>query len=599
MTHIGYGCTGNSFLHHLIGICGVIDGTYRYSRELLALDACRGSPTVAMAKWSASHPISTPLHPLAWSQYLQAHPDQQFVNYLLRGIQEGFRVGMERSITLHSSRRNHPSVRLRPSAVEDYLTLERKLGRFSPQVPAHLIQNCHVSPLGLVPKSQPGKWRLITDLSSPRHHSINDGISPDLCSLQYCKVDDAIQLLVMHGANALMCKVDLQSAYRVVPIHPEDRPLLGVKWDGKVFLDMALPFGLRSAPKIFSALADALAWIAYQHGVALQIHYLDDFFMVGPSDSPICKHYYHSFLQCCHVLGVPIAMNKLVPPCTMLTFLGIEIDSARLQCRLPAVKLRRLQSLIATWQGRHSCKKRDLQSLVGHLNHAAKVVKPGRSFLRRMIDLLPIANQPDHYIRLNAAFRADLLWWATFIEDWNGISMIPRHGVTLHVTSDASGSWGCGAFCDTHWFQLPWPCSWAETAIMTKELAPIVLASMLWGHQWQGKRVQFNCDNMAVVSCLLSGSSKDPATMHLLRCLWLITAFYQFDLHATHIPGKLNLAADALSRNNLSCFLSLFPQASWSQTRIPPQWVDLVLVRKSDWMSPGWMHWLKSSLTRV
>ena len=45
MTHIGCGCTGNSFLHHLTGICGVIDGTYRYSRELLALDACRGSPT--------------------------------------------------------------------------------------------------------------------------------------------------------------------------------------------------------------------------------------------------------------------------------------------------------------------------------------------------------------------------------------------------------------------------------------------------------------------------------------------------------------------------------------------------------------------------
>ena len=83
--------------------------------------------------------------------------------------------------------------------------------------------------------------------------------------------------------------------------------------------------------------------------------------------------------------------------------------------------------------------------------------------------------------------------------DWNGISMIPQHRVTLHVTSDASGSWGCGAFCDAHWFQLPWPSSWAETTIMTKELSPIVLASMLWGHQCQGKRVQFNCDNMAVV----------------------------------------------------------------------------------------------------
>ena len=217
---------------------------------------------------------------------------------------------------------------------------------------------------------------------------------------------------------------------------------------------------------------------------------LPGWFLYGRSSgTPICKRYYHSFLHCCHVLGVPIAIDKLVPPCTMLTFLRIEMDSARLQCRLPADKLRRLQSLIATWRGRHSWKKRDLQSLVGHLNHAAKVVKPGWSFLRRLIDLLPIANQPDHYICLNAAFRADLFWWVTFVKDWNGISMIPQHSVTLHVTSDASGSWGCGAFCDAHWFQLPWPSSWAETTIMTKELAPIVLASMLWGRQWQGKRV--------------------------------------------------------------------------------------------------------------
>ena len=65
---------------------------------------------------------------------------------------------------------------------------------------------------------------------------------------------------------------------------------------------------------------------------------------------------------------------------------------------------------------------------------------------------------------------------------------------------------------------------------------------------------------MAVVSYILSGSSKDPVTIHLLQCQWLVSAFYQFDLHAAHIPCKLNLAADALSRNNLPFFLSLFPQ---------------------------------------
>ena len=52
-------------------------------------------------------------------------------------------------------------------------------------------------------------------------------------------------------------KIDIKSAYRIVPVHPEDRPLLGMRWQGKIYVDATLPFGLRSAPKIFNALADA------------------------------------------------------------------------------------------------------------------------------------------------------------------------------------------------------------------------------------------------------------------------------------------------------------------------------------------------------
>ena len=101
-----------------------------------------------------------------------------------------------------------------------------------------------------------------------------------------------------------------------------------------------------------------------------------------------------------------------------------------------------------------------------------------------MIDLLPIATHPDHFIRLNAAFRADLLWWHVFIAGWNGISLIPATAVSVQVTSDASGSWGCGAFWDVNWFQLPWPEGWMDIPITAKELAPIVVAAMLWGHLW-------------------------------------------------------------------------------------------------------------------
>ena len=75
------------------------------------------------------------------------------------------------------------------------------------------------------------------------------------------------------GAGALMAKFDMEAAYRMVPVHPEDRWLLGMLWKGKLFVDKTLPFGLRSAPKMYSAVADAMQWILTQEGVAT-IHYL-------------------------------------------------------------------------------------------------------------------------------------------------------------------------------------------------------------------------------------------------------------------------------------------------------------------------------------
>ena len=97
---------------------------------------------------------------------------------------------------------------------------------------------------------------------------MNDGIDRQLCSLSYTRIDDVARRIVQLGPGTLLAKLDLQSAYRIVPVHADDRPLLGVRWGNDVFLDAALPFGLRSAPKIFSAIADALLWSMYDAGLS-------------------------------------------------------------------------------------------------------------------------------------------------------------------------------------------------------------------------------------------------------------------------------------------------------------------------------------------
>lgn len=83
------------------------------------------------------------------------------------------------------------------------------------------------------------------------------------------------------GVGTLMAKIDIKSAYRMIPVHPADRPLLGWKWEGQVFVDSALPFGLCSAPKIFTAVADVIEWCFRQAGVQYVDHYLDDYIVLG------------------------------------------------------------------------------------------------------------------------------------------------------------------------------------------------------------------------------------------------------------------------------------------------------------------------------
>ena len=112
--------------------------------------------------------------------------------------------------------------------------------------------------------------------------SVNDGILKELCSLKYITIDDAIGYIVRMGRGTHLAKIDIRSAFRLLPVHAADRHLLGVQWKGAVFIDTCLPFGLRSVPKLFNTLADLLAWIMRQHGVQPLLHYLDDFLTVGP-----------------------------------------------------------------------------------------------------------------------------------------------------------------------------------------------------------------------------------------------------------------------------------------------------------------------------
>ena len=88
--------------------------------------------------------------------------------------------------------------------------------------------------------------------------SVNEGINPEDFTLHYITVDQVIRLVSQFGAGAPMAKFGVESAYRNVPVHPSDRYLLGIKWPNQYYIDLTLPFGLRSALFIFNAIADSV-----------------------------------------------------------------------------------------------------------------------------------------------------------------------------------------------------------------------------------------------------------------------------------------------------------------------------------------------------
>ena len=573
--------------------------------DLLHLDACRLKENTTLP--SALNRVNSPLRWQEWDARLSSYPDQRLRAYLIEGLRYGFRVGFNYDSTCRHVKGNMKSARDNPQVVQDYLGTELKEGRIVGPLDPMEYPFIHTNRFGVIPKSTPGKWRLIVDMSSPEGGSVNDGIRDSWCSLSYATVTDATRGITSYGRGALMIKVDIHSAHRVVPIHPEDRWLMGMTWKGSVFVDTALPFGLRSAPKIFTAIADAAEWIVRQQGVEFILHYLDDFLVVTAAEECRGNHALRILLETFEQLGLPVAWDKLQGPTPCLTFLGFELNSLRNEIRVPREKMEDIKREVAGWIGKRSCRKTELESLVGRLCHASRVVKPGKTFMRRMFEALAGARRSHHHIRLGSAVRSDILWWHTFMAEWNGVTIIPHPSSPAAILwSDASGSFGCGAICPTiaRWIQLRWdgrrdsPKEEVDS-ITWMELLPIVLACAVWGHYWQGQRVIVNCDNTGAVAVANSGYSKAPRIMHLLRCLFFIRALYQFSVHVVYIEGSANTWADAISRNYPILVDAQVFKSTYQRTPLLEGLISLLVVEQPDWTSDRWTNLFRSSLQLV
>ena len=253
------------------------------------------------------------------------------------------------------------------------------------------------------------------------------------------------------------------------------------------------------------------------------LHYLDDFLTMGHPHSPERQHNLHTLIQVCHLLNVPLATQKVESSTPCLDFLGIILDTICMETRLPEKKITRIFHAVDNWLDKRNATKREILSLVGLLQHAAKVVRPGRIFVRRMYNVAAKVQEMDYYTRLNKEFRSDLYWRHTFVTSWNGISFLQvasgNSTPQATIQTDASGTWGCGVFFEGRWLQWQWTQEWLPIPIMAKVMVPIVLSCAVWGRQLSYKTVLFQCDNTGIVAAVKKGTAREDLVMHLLRSL--------------------------------------------------------------------------------
>ena len=172
---------------------------YKYKADLCTLEGVAKLLCPSHQVDSRLHPVTTPLKVNEWARLLTNHPDTAFVDYILAGIKKGFRIGYKSCNKLRSASRNTCSALEHPQVVQKYLDAEVHAGQvLGPFDPREIKVN--TSRFGVIPKKhQPGKWRLILDLSHPENHSVNAGISSELCSQTYLKLDEVAEAVFTFG----------------------------------------------------------------------------------------------------------------------------------------------------------------------------------------------------------------------------------------------------------------------------------------------------------------------------------------------------------------------------------------------------------------
>ena len=344
---------------------------------------------------------------------------------------------------------------------------------------------------------------------------------------------------------------------------------VGFVWRGAFFFFIGLMFGLRHSGLQGQKITDALSWIHRRLGLESDgeamfncINYCDD---LGGAESSKSRAdlSFTKLLSLLEDLGLAESVEKAVPPCTSMVYLGVHFDSVAMTMSVPPDKLAELKEEIEHWRKKSTAAKKPLQSLLGKLFWVSKVVQHSRTFMGRLLaQLREMSGKPDNMkVKLSEDCRKDILWWSKFIKMYNGITMIENDdAVKLPLSQlldtpfavcagDAMPSGGGAWHGNGYWSRLlPHHLRDPKLPVHIKEFLVVIVSTRIWGSGWSGMVVQFFCDNDPVCDVVTGERPSDSRMLSLLREFKYWVCKYKFYPVMRKISSADNEIADFISR---------------------------------------------------
>ena len=485
-----------------------------------------------------------------WRDLFQGYGDKALVDLLEFGWPVDYtRVNPPKASTVNHCRDEDSDLHIR-----DFIAKELEMGGLiGPFVKPPFEPWFQTSPLMTKPKRNSDKKRIIVDLSFPKGDSVNAGIVKGFyqgfhLSFSLPSVSDLGRMLIDCGKGSFIWSVDLARAYWQIRTCPLSFPLLGFMHEGKYYVDVCPSFGCRTSALACARTTAALVWLLEQNGIKV-LCYLDDF--VGVAGTLVeAQRGYDLLLYFLNKLGLEVSLGKCVQPCQELVWLGFAANSDTLTVTIPDDKLDEVLVECERWLSKADTSRREIQSLVGKLNHIAKCIPPADRFFSRILALLrssPFTGK----VAVTDEMRMDVGWFLKFGRSFNGVCLLPQCKKKEWVIECDSTKQGGGAFSETHFYTEIYDTALTEklTNIAQYEALNLVHAlSLLLPPDPVNYVVRINTDNLASQMVLTSGKGRDNILCACARQIWLIAAMGSFELQIVHKPGVTLILADALSR---------------------------------------------------